>query len=248
MALVSILIPAYNEERFIDTLLQRVAAVNLHSLGHTKEIIVIDDGSTDGTAQQVRAFQHKHKNVTLILLSHPQNKGKGAAIRTGIAHATGDIILIQDADLEYDPNEYVNLLRPFSDPLLSVVYGTRYLSVADDTKKSFFFKRKYKKSYFLAYFAGRILTWTTNLLYGAHITDEATCYKAFRASVLKSIPLQCTRFEFCPEVTAKILKRGYNIVEVPISYDPRTYDEGKKINYKDGFEALWVLLKYRFKD
>ncbi|MEK6867894.1 MAG: glycosyltransferase family 2 protein [Nanoarchaeota archaeon] len=248
MALVSIIIPAYNEERFIGQLLQRVVAVDLHSLLYKKEIIVVDDGSSDGTAQNIRDFQQKHKHVALLLLSHPHNKGKGSAIRTGIAHATGDIILIQDADLEYNPNEYVQLLRPFSDPSLSVVYGTRYLSIADDDKKSFFFKRKYKKSYFLAYLAGRIITWTTNLLYGAHITDEATCYKAFRAPVLKSLPLRCTGFEFCPEVTAKILKRGYNIVEVPISYDPRTYDEGKKINYKDGFEALWVLLKYRFID
>ncbi len=247
MAILSIIIPAYNEEQFIEELLQRVIAVDLHSLFYEKEIIVIDDGSTDHTAKKIRAFQQKHKSA-IHFFFHSVNKGKGTAIRTGIAKATGNIILIQDADLEYDPQEYLRILAPFSDPAVSVVYGTRYLSVQDVDKKSLVLSRKYKKSYLLAYFAGRILTWTTNFIYGAHITDEATCYKAFRASILKSLPLHCTGFEFCPEVTAKVLKRGYKIVEVPISYDPRTYDEGKKINYKDGFEALWILLKYRFMD
>jgi len=246
MMKISIIIPAYNEENSIKELLEKVLTVDLDSLNLEKEIIVIDDGSSDATIEKIKDVQKKHKNI--ILLKHEKNKGKGAAIRKGIEHTTGDIIIIQDADLEYNPNEYIKLLKPFEDNEVKVVYGSRYHKIKDKEKRSLFLGKKYKKSYSLAYLGGRILTWITNLLYNGDISDEATCYKVFRSDVLKNIKLKCTKFEFCPEVTAKVLKKGYKITEVPISYNPRTFEEGKKINYKDGFEAIWTLIKYRFVD
>jgi dolichol-phosphate mannosyltransferase len=166
------------------------------------------------------------------IIYHEKNKGKGAAIRTAIKHVTGDIVVIQDADLEYDPNDYVALVKPIMDGTTTVVYGSRQLGLSN------------KHSYVSFYLGGRLLTILTNLLYRSHITDEPTCYKVFKSETLKSIPLNCARFEFCPEVTAKVLKRKIQIVELPIHYYPRKKEEGKKIKWKDGVHAIWTLLKY----
>jgi dolichol-phosphate mannosyltransferase len=227
---LSVLIPVYNEEKTISKVIDIVKKADIGKVD--KEIIVVDDGSKDNTLVALK----KIKGIKLI--AHKKNSGKGAAIRTAIKHATGDIIIVQDADLEYDPNEYKQLIGPIITGKAKVVYGSRRL------KKS---NKKYSGLSF--YIGGVTLTLVTNLLYpSAHITDEPTCYKVFKADVLKSINLRCTRFEFCPEVTAKVLKKGIKIKEIPISYYPRSIKEGKKINWKDGAEALWTLLKYRFVD
>jgi len=162
----------------------------------------------------------------------PQNTGKGFAIRTALEHVSGDIIIIQDGDLEYDPNDYYNLIEPIITGKASVVYGSRNM-------------QPHMHSYYRYYLGGRILTMLTNILYNSRISDEPTCYKVFRTDVLKSLKLKCKKFEFCPEVTAKILKKGYDIVEVPIRYSPRKFINGKKIKFKDGLQAIWVLIKYR---
>ena len=238
---LSIIIPAYNESGTIKELLRRVKAVNLH--GIKKEIIVIDDGSTDDTVNIVG------KIGGVKLIKHAKNQGKGAAIRTGIKYATGDIIIIQDADLEYNPYDYYKLIKPIIENKTKVVYGSRFLSKAEYTKRhKKFVKGKHIKAYSAFYYGGRFLTFLANLLYNAKITDEATCYKVFKADVLKNLNLKCNRFEFCPEVTAKVRKKGYKIMEIPTSYKPRTMEEGKKINWKDGIEAVWTLIKYGFVD
>nr|HID13715.1 glycosyltransferase family 2 protein [Anaerolineae bacterium] len=169
---------------------------------------------------------------SLKIVHHEQNRGKGAAIRTALEHVTGDVVITQDADLEYDPREYPRLLAPFEDPAVQVVYGSRNL-------------RRNPRSSWSFYWGGRLLSWIANLLYGSHITDEPTGYKVFRADLLRSLDLQSDGFEFCPEVTSKVLRRGIEIHEVPISYRPRAFDEGKKINWRDGLWAIWTLLKYR---
>lgn len=237
---VSIIIPAYNEEKTIKQIVDLVKKADIRN--HSKEIIIIDDGSKDNTFAVAKTIKD------IKLLKHPVNRGKGAAIRTGIEGATGDIILIQDADLEYDPNDYYNLIKPIIDGRAKVVYGSRYLSKIQQEKNIEFMKRKHEKAYNLAYLGGRFLTFLTNLLYNAKITDEATCYKIFAADVLRSIKLRCEKFEFCPEVTAKVRKKGYKILELPTSYNPRSFEEGKKINWKDGVQAVWTLIKYRFVD
>lgn len=240
MIALSIIIPAYNESQHISELLTRVKNVNLSKLNVEKEIIVIDDGSKDNTASIVET---EHSDV--ILLKHPLNLGKGAAIRTGIARAAGDIILIQDSDLEYNPDEYPRLIKPLLNGEAHVVYGSRYLAIDQKRKNTDFLKKQHKKAYNIFYIGGRLLTTATNLLYGANITDEATCYKVFKKEVLNNIKLDCQRFEFCPEVTAKTIMAGYSIKEVPISYNPRRIEEGKKIKFKDGIECLKTLIKYR---
>lgn len=234
---LSIIIPAYNEEKYLPALLKKVEKVKLP--GMEKEIVVVDDKSTDNTGKFLRELQKKKKEGYKIAF-HEKNKGKGAAIRTGIKYCTGEFIIIQDADLEYDPEDYKKLMKPFIEDDADVVYGSRYSTVK---------KNKGKVEYYQSfYLGGKMLTLLTNLLYNAKITDEATCYKVFRADILKGINLKCNRFEFCPEVTAKVRKKGYKIVEVPISYYPRKISEGKKIRWKDGVEAIWALLKYRFVD
>ncbi len=242
MQKLSIIIPAYNEERFIREILERVKKVDLEPLGLVKEIIVVDDGSKDATA----AIAAKIKGVKLV--RHVNNSGKGAAIRTGLKHATGDIILIQDADLEYNPSEIAKVVKPIVDGKASVVYGSRYLDPLQRSRNKLFLQKIHKNAYQLFYLGGRAITMIANLLYNARITDEATCYKAFRAGVIKGIKLRCNRFEFCPEVTAKVRKRSYKIMEVPITYNPRSFEEGKKIKMRDGLEAVWTLVKYRFID
>ena len=227
---VSIIIPVYNEFRALDEVLDRVRRSPLLE-SCTKEIIVVDDGSTDGTAAKVRDYGRQG-----VIIAHQSvlNFGKGTAVRVGVALASGDILLIQDGDLEYDPNDYARLIEPIVKGEADVVYGSRFLG------------QRPKGMAFRNFVANRILTVAANLLYGARLTDEATAYKAFRAAVLKEMPLQCHGFEFCPEVTAKVRLLGYEIREVPISYNARGVAEGKKIRARHGFEALWTLIRYRF--
>jgi len=222
---LSTIIPVYNEKDTILKILEKIEAV---VLPFEREIIIVDDGSTDGTKKIVESLKDKYK-----VILHEENQGKGSAIRTGIREATGDIILIQDADLEYDPQDYPSLIEPISNGRESVVYGSRNL-------------KKNKKSTLIFYLGGKFLSWLSNLLYKTKITDEATCYKVFKADVLKSIPLECKKFEFCPEVTAKVALAGYQIHEVPISYYPRLKQQGKKISWGDGWEASLTLIKYRW--
>lgn len=219
---VSVIIPAYNEEDTIAEVLQRVLALPLNI-----EVIVVDDASTDRTAEIASSFS-PHVRV----LRQPQNCGKGAAIRRAVSEATGGIIAIQDADLEYSPEDLPALVNAFDNPEIAAVYGTR-------------FRRGRPPMRFANYLANRLLTISANLLFGGHISDEATCYKLIRREELLSMHLRCERFEFCPEVTAKLLRKGARIAELPISYTPRTYGQGKKISWQDGFEALWTLIKFR---
>jgi glycosyltransferase involved in cell wall biosynthesis len=229
--LISILIPAYEEEATIGEVLDRVCAVDTESLGFDKEVIVCDDGSSDRTCEIVEAFAAENPMVHLV--RHPQNRGKGAAIRTSLEAAKGDFCLVQDADLEYDPEDYPLLLEAVNAGA-DVVYGSRFLANPRPTGMKF-----------ANYLANRILTVTANALYRVSITDEATCFKLFRTDILKSLELTCEGFEFCPEVTAKIGRRKVRIVEVPIAYSARAVEEGKKIRWTDGVEHMWVLIKNR---
>jgi glycosyltransferase involved in cell wall biosynthesis len=223
--LISIVIPAYNEADTIVQAIDRVRAVPLQ-----KEIIVVDDGSTDETPQLLA------QQPDVVVLRHAQNLGKGMAIRTAIAHATGNIIIIQDADLEYDPMDIPRVIAPIAEGKAQVVYGSRFLTA-----------RRPKGMRLPNWLINSLLAAMVRWLYWHPLTDEATCYKAFRADLLKSVPLTCQRFEFCPEVTAKVLRRGVKIMEVPISYEARTTLQGKKIRWWDGVEAIWTLLKWRWK-
>ncbi len=228
---LSVLIPAYHEERTIAEVLRRVVKVDTEALGFEKEIIVCDDGSSDGTAREIQSVASDHADIKLI--QHPRNRGKGAAIRTALEHATGDYVLIQDADLEYDVNDYPVMLQAIKDGA-DAVYGSRFLH------------RKHPEGMRLQnYLANRLLTTAANVLYGHDITDEATCFKVIRTDLLRALELRCERFEFCPEVTAKLGKRRVKIVEVPIAYSARSVRDGKKVSWTDGVEAVWVLLKER---
>lgn len=220
---VSVIVPVYNEAAHVDELLQAI-----HASPVKKEIIIVDDGSTDGTREKLQALSPSD-DVTVVF--HERNYGKGAAIRTALAYARGEYILIQDSDLEYDPQDYAALLQPLEEGRANVVYGVR----PDRPERG------------LRFFLGaKFLTHLTNLLYGAGIHDEATCYKVVRRSVLLRLRLDCQRFEFCPEVTAKLCRMGEKIAEVPISYNPRSTMEGKKIRHSDGWLAIWTLIRYRF--
>jgi len=226
---VSILIPVYNEALTLPLVIQRVLRAPLPP-GCEREVIVVDDGSTDGTAELLAQY----KNSPLVVVhSSVLNFGKGAALRIGIAKATGDFILVQDGDLEYNPEaDYLRMIEPLAAGGADIVYGSR-------------FRRGVKGMKWANWIGNRILTFTANLLFGAGISDEATGYKAFRADVLRRVRLHCLRFEFCPEVTAKLLRAGYKIREVTISYNPRGILEGKKIRWGDGLQALWTLIRYR---
>lgn len=223
---LSIIIPVYNEERTIAEIIHQVKLLKKLD----KEIIVVNDASSDRTNQIIQSISD------IKVVNHTVNQGKGAAIKTGISKATGDYILIQDADLEYDPQDFNVLLSRIMAGDVKVVYGSRQLK-----------KQKQRHSGLSFYFGGLFLTWLTNILYGQSITDEPTCYKMFEAKLLKSLPLTCKRFEFCPEVTALLFNRKIKIVEVPINYYPRDKMHGKKIGYRDGLEAIWTLIKYKFK-
>lgn len=230
---LSVLIPAYNEQATIYELLEKVSSVSLIN-GMGMELVVVNDCSKDSTLVEVERFRKNYEKVNMKVISHDVNQGKGAATRTAIEAATGDICIVQDADLEYEPQDY-NLLLPFIvSGKYRVVYGSRFLN------------DRRKHSYFSFYLGGRIVSIFANMLYHQHLTDEPTCYKMFDTQLLKSIKLECTGFEFCPEVTAKVSRCGEKIVEVPINYYPRSFEEGKKIKWYDGVEAIWTLLKYKF--
>ncbi len=215
---VSVIVPVYNEAPHVEELLQAI-----HASPVKKEIIIVDDGSTDGTREKLRAMPLPN-DVTVVF--HEKNCGKGAAIRTALEYARGEYVLIQDSDLEYDPQDYPALLRPLQQRHANVVYGVR----PDRPERG------------LRFFLGaKLLTHLANLLYGARIHDEATCYKVFRRTLIAQVNLECRRFEFCPEVTAKFCRMGEKIAEVPISYSPRTAGEGKKIRHADGWLAIWSL-------
>lgn len=221
---LSIIIPAYNEEK---TILQILNKIKESKINFEKEIIVVDDGSTDNTSQLITT-----NFPEIILLKNSKNEGKGSAVRTGIENATGDIILIQDADLEYSPDDYPKLLEGFEDEKINAVYGSRNLK--QNSKSTWYF-----------YFGGRFLTWLINLLFGSNLTDVNTGYKLFRKEVFQNIELESKGFEFCVEITAKLLKNHYRIVEVPITYNPRSIKQGKKIRAKDGFSSILRILRDR---
>jgi glycosyltransferase involved in cell wall biosynthesis len=223
--LLSVVMPVYNERDTIDEIIRRVLAVPIRL-----ELIVVDDCSTDGTREQLQALQ-RELGFTLIL--QPANGGKGAALRTGFAKVSGEIVIIQDADLEYSPEEYPSLIELICTGRADVVYGSRFLG-------------RHRVFLFTHYAGNRALTLLTNILYNTMLTDMETCFKVMRAEVLRSMTLKSNGFGIEPELTAKIFKRGYRVYEIPITYDGRGYSEGKKITWRDGIVAIWTLLKYRF--
>jgi len=231
MKILSVIVPSYNEAETLERILKKILSVNLPE-DLQKEIFVIDDCSIDDTPVIMQHMAIKYPQIQYIRLS--KNRGKGYAVRIGIQHVKGDIIIIQDADLEYNPYDYPALLDPIISKEYKVVYGSRILN------------KKNKFSYFSFYWGGKFISLITSLLFGQKITDEPTCYKVFDAKLLKSIPLTCDGFGFCPEITAKLLKLGYKIKEVPIQYNPRSKQNGKKIKWKDGIEAIAILIKYKF--
>lgn len=225
---LSVIIPIFNEKDTLKEIIYRVQAT-----GIPDEIILVDDGSSDGTINIVKEYEGKEGFRIII---HNKNQGKGAAVRSGLNAATGDVLLIQDADLEYDPRDYPALLKPIEEGLADVVYGSRFLGGSR------------RVAMFWHMVANKLLTLFTNVLYNTILTDMETGYKVFKKEVVEDMPLHAKRFEFEPEFTAKILKRKYRIFEVPISFNPRDYEEGKKIGLSDAFEAIWALIKYRFVD
>ena len=230
--ILSILMPVFNEKATITTIIQRVMAVDT---GCEKELVIVDDFSTDGTREFLKDLSAERRPGIKIVL-HEQNQGKGAAIRTGLQHTSGEVILIQDADLEYDPADYPKLLDPFLKGQADVVYGNRFHGGV------------HRVLYFWHSLGNQVLTFLSNLLTNLNLSDMEVGYKVFRADVFKRITLRSNRFGFEPEVTAKVAKLGCRIYEVPIAYHGRTYAEGKKITWKDGVSALWCLIRFRFFD
>lgn len=225
---ISVVIPVFNEARTIREIVARVWKTGL-----IREIVIVDDGSTDGTREILQEMQQTDR-VRVFL--HDRNLGKGAAVRTGIQNATGEIVIIQDADLEYDPRDYPALIKPLEEGIADIVYGSRFLGGAR------------RPILFWNMVANKILTLVTNILYNNILSDMETGYKVFRRELIKDIPLHARRFEFEPEFTAKVLKRNIRIFEVPITFNPRDYSQGKKIHAGDAFVAMWTLIKYRFVD
>jgi len=228
---LSVIMPVYNERNTVREIISKVKKVAIR-----KEILIVDDNSTDGTREILWEIAQNNDENDIKIIFHKNNLGKGSCIRTALKYATGDIVIIQDGDLEYDPNDYYKLIQPIMEDKAKIVYGSRNLN------------KDNKRSYIYFFWGGKFLSWLTNFLYHTDITDEATCYKVFRKEVLENIHLKCKGFEFCPEVTAKVSKHGYKIIELPISYYPRLMKEGKKIRWKDGLFAIWTLIKYRFFD
>src|SRR5512139_2249893 len=225
--LLSVVMPVYNERTTIDEIIRRVLAVPVRT-----ELIVVDDGSKDGTRDILTELA---RELPIKLVFQPQNGGKGAALRRGFQEVTGDLVIIQDADLEYSPEEFPQLIELIIEGRADVVYGSRFLG-------------RHRVFLFTHYLGNRVLTLLTNVLYNTMLTDMETCYKVMRTDVLRSFTLRSDGFGIEPELTAKIFKRGYRVYEVPITYDGRGYDEGKKITWRDGVVALWVLLRYRFSE
>jgi len=228
---LSIIIPFYNEQKTLAALLEKVHAVELESPWE-KEIILVDDGSSDGSGKIAQSDVRSNPDRTR-LISLPENQGKGSATREGLQSATGTICLIQDADLEYDPEDYKTILSAYRDPEVHVVYGSRILGS----------QNRFSWTY---YWGGRCVSFVTNVLFDCQLTDEPTCYKSFRRAVLDDIELVSNGFEFCPEITGKLIRAGYTIAEVPIHYYPRSFEEGKKIRARDGIIAIWTLFRVRF--
>jgi glycosyltransferase involved in cell wall biosynthesis len=224
---LSVIIPVFNEANTIDELLKRVVAAPL-----VKEIIVVDDFSTDGTREELDRLNEQYDNLKIIY--HGENRGKGCAIRTALEHITGDMVIIQDADLEYNPAEYPRLVKPIVEGRADVVYGSRFAG-----------GEEHRVLYFWHYLGNRFLTLLSNMLTNLNLTDMETCYKVFRTDIIKGIKLEQDRFGFEPEITAKVAREGCRIFEVGISYSGRTYTEGKKIGWKDGVKAIWCIIKYR---
>jgi glycosyltransferase involved in cell wall biosynthesis len=226
---LSIIIPIFNEK---DTILELLSKIKKVGLKKEYEVLMIDDGSTDGTRHILEKLKNE-KNYKIIFKE--KNSGKGESLKLGFKNATGEYVIVQDADLEYDPKDYLKLLEEISKHKKVVIYGSRFMG-------------HYKDMSSLHYFGNQLLTFITNLLYGVRLTDMETCYKLFPRQLIQNIKLKASRFEFEPEVTAKIIKKGYKIIEVPISYTGRSHSEGKKITWKDGFSAIFSLVKYRFID
>jgi len=226
---ISVIIPVYNEELTIQEIISRVQNADLE-----KEIIVVDDHSTDGTSAQLTDINGRYENVQI--LTHDRNRGKGAALRTGFAAARGDIIIIQDADLEYDPQEYKFLLGPILDGRADVVYGSRFLG------------GPHRVLFFWHYVGNKFLTLLADVFSNLNLSDMETCYKVFKKKVINEIKFKSNRFGFEPEFTMKVAKKGFRVYEVPISYSGRTYEEGKKIDWKDGLKAIFAILWFRFFD
>lgn len=227
---LSIIIPAFNEKNTIEKLLKAVKAAPLG--GIEKEIVVVDDGSTDGTREILK------KTLGIIYIFHEKNLGKGGAVKTGFKNATGDIVIIQDADLEYDPNDYLAMIKPILNGRTEAVLGVRVQPEHD--------ARRHKSLYWFSWFGNEVITWLTNALYRANIEEYEGCYKAFTKKLVASIEIKTNNFDFDNELVCKILKRGYKIITVPIKYYPRNYEEGKKINWKHGFLILWTIVKNKF--
>ncbi|MBP7927957.1 glycosyltransferase family 2 protein [Patescibacteria group bacterium] len=228
---LSIIIPVFNEKQTLRSIVDSVKAVDLAHI--TKEYILVDDASTDGTREILKEMQQQDPSLKVYFKD--KNSGKGATLREGFSYATGDYVIVQDADLEYDPNDYKKLVRAVEEEDVEVVYGSR-------------FSGTYKDMSTLHYFGNKLLTLVTNLFFGVLLTDMETCYKLMPADFIKKIKIRSNRFNFEPEITAKILKSGLRIREVPISYHGRTRSQGKKITWKDGISALWTLIKYKFVD
>jgi glycosyltransferase involved in cell wall biosynthesis len=226
---LSVVVPIYNEKKTLQKMVERVREVKLD--GVKKEIILIDDGSTDGSTELIKELTSKHKEIKALF--HQKNQGKGTSLRDGFKIATGDYIIVQDADLEYDPVDYAKLLRAVEENTVDVVYGSRFSGNYEDMSN-------------LHYIGNKTLTIVTNLLYGVLLTDMETCYKLMPGDFIRNVEIDSKRFDFEPEITAKILKAGMRIKEVPISYKGRSFSEGKKITWRDGLAAIWTLLKYRF--
>ncbi|MGQ0825221.1 MAG: glycosyltransferase family 2 protein [Actinomycetota bacterium] len=227
---LSVLVPVYNERNTLPEIVRRMRAVELPN-GVEREIIIVDDGSTDGTRDVLRQLGDSTVRVVL----HDRNRGKGAALRTGLEHVTGDYVLVQDADLEYDPQDWPRMCNPVLTGRANVVYGSRFTG-------------ERRNMLFLHWVGNRFLSLVTNVLYNTTLSDMETCYKLIDRALLDGMDLRSDRFDIEPEITAKLLKRGARIYEVPISYTGREFEEGKKITWKDGFAALWTLVKYRFRD